>query len=245
MTTAVRARRAPAQWTGVRARAEAVPAWVWLTALVAVSTVVRFLVARSYPGPWIFQDEVAYSDLARSLGRTGSFSLRGVPGTGGFGFLYSAFVSPAYAAFGRVPDAYEAAKLINAFLMSLAAVPTFVLARRLVTEGFALLAALLAVAIPELVYSSSMMTEVAFYPACVASMMAIVLALSRPTLIRQLAMFVPIAAACLIRAQAILFGPVIVTAIVLVVLLEAWEERRPSYVRSVLAGLRTFWITWT
>ena len=226
----------------MRTRAEAIPAWGWLTGLVAVSTLARFLVARSYPGPWIFQDEVAYSDLARSLGRTGALSIRGIPGTGGFGFLYSALVAPAYAAFGRIPDAYEAAKLINAFLMSLAAVPTYVLARRVAAAPYALLAALLAVAIPDVAYSSSMMTEVAFYPACVASMMAIALMLSRPTLVRQLAMFVPIAAACLIRAQAILFGPVVVTALVLVVLLETFEQRQ-DYMRRLWTRARAFWPT--
>src|SRR5262249_2986984 len=114
---------------------------------------------------------------------------------------------------------------------------------RLVAAPFALLAALLAVAIPDVAYSSSMMPEVAFYPACVASMMAIALMLSRPTLVRQLAMFVPIAAACLIRAQAILFGPVVITAIVLIVLLEAFEQRHETYFRSVLTRARAFWPT--
>ena len=48
--------------------------------------------------------------------------------------------------------------------MSLAAVPAYFLARRVAREGLALLAALLAVAIPSLAYTGTVMTENVFYP---------------------------------------------------------------------------------
>ena len=69
---------------------------------------------------------------------------------------------PAYWLYQNVTDAYEAIKAINAVLMSLAAVPTYLLARRVLGRGLALVAAALAVALPSMVYTSTVMTEVAF-----------------------------------------------------------------------------------
>ena len=51
---------------------------------------------------------------------------------GSYGVVYPVLVSPAYRAFSSVPDAYAAAKGINSILMSLAAVPAYFLARRVV-----------------------------------------------------------------------------------------------------------------
>ena len=45
----------------------AVPAWVWLSLLVAVSVVIRSTFAFRDPAPWIFQDELLYSELAKSF----------------------------------------------------------------------------------------------------------------------------------------------------------------------------------
>jgi hypothetical protein len=47
--------------------AVAVPAWVWLTLLVAVSVVIRSALAYLNPAPWIFQDELLYSELVKSF----------------------------------------------------------------------------------------------------------------------------------------------------------------------------------
>ena len=56
----------------------AVPAWAWLTAIVAGSTVFRALAARGMPGPFIFIDELIYSELAKSFAAGGHFLVRGV-----------------------------------------------------------------------------------------------------------------------------------------------------------------------
>ncbi len=65
--------------------------------------------------------------------------------------------------------------------MSLAAVPAFFLARRVVRDGLALLAALIAVAIPSLAYTGTVMTENAFYPLFLVVALVLVLVLERPT----------------------------------------------------------------
>ena len=76
-----------------------VPTWVILGGLVALSFVFRLLLALRDPAAWIFNDEIEYSELAQSLGHTGSFAIREVPGTGGFGALYPTLIAPAFAIF--------------------------------------------------------------------------------------------------------------------------------------------------
>ena len=73
-------------------------------------------------------------------------------------------ISPGVGVFKAVPDAYAAAKGINALVMSLAAVPAYFLARRVLGQWASLAAAALGVAIPSMVYTSTLMTENAFYP---------------------------------------------------------------------------------
>jgi hypothetical protein len=56
------------------------------------------------------------------LRRRGRFLLRGEH-TAAYGFVYPALISPAWALFDAVPQAYAAAKAINSFFVSLAAIP--------------------------------------------------------------------------------------------------------------------------
>ena len=111
------------------AAVRAVPVWVWLVGLVAVSTAVRYALARRIVAPWIMVDELIYSELAKSFASSGHFLVRD-QATAAYGLVYPVLISPAWALFSAVPTAYAAAKAINALLMSLAAVPTYFLARR-------------------------------------------------------------------------------------------------------------------
>ena len=52
---------------GVRARAHAVPARVWVGAVVICSTIARIALAHRTVAPWIMVDELIYSELAKSL----------------------------------------------------------------------------------------------------------------------------------------------------------------------------------
>ena len=60
---------------------------------------------------------------------------------------------------------YALAKAINALLVTLAGVPLYLWARRLVSPGYALLALGLFLLLPSLLYSGTLMTENAFLPA--------------------------------------------------------------------------------
>src|SRR5918999_6050737 len=132
----------PATIGRLRERATAVPATLWLTAIVVVSTVELVAFGRSISAPWIVPDEIFYSEMARSFAATGHFAVRDVPMIP-FGVVYPLLIAPAYALFEDLPRAYGAAKAVNALLISSAAVPAFFLARRVLRPGFAGLAAAL------------------------------------------------------------------------------------------------------
>jgi hypothetical protein len=188
-----------------------VPTWAWLVALVAVSTVVRYGFARRNVAPWIMIDEIVYSELAKSFAATGHFAVRGVP-TSGYGLAYPVLISPAYQLFDALPTAYAAVKAINSLAISLAAVPAYLLARRAVEPGLALLVALLTVAVPSAFYAAVVMTENAFYALFLLAALALVAALERPTPLRVLLLLGAIGLAYATRAQAIALVPAALTA---------------------------------
>jgi hypothetical protein len=200
----------------------AIPAWGWLVGLVLTSVGIRYGFARRMVAPWIMVDELIYSELAKSFASQGHFLIRGVH-HGSYGVVYPLLVSPAYRAFGAVPDAYAAAKAINSVLMSLATVPAYFLARRVVRPAMALLAAVLTVAVPSTLYAGTLMTENAFYPIFLCVALALVLCLERPTITRQLVLLALCLLAYETRTQALALGPAVLTA----PLLLGWYARRP------------------
>jgi hypothetical protein len=187
------------------------PAWVWLTALIVTSFAVRAWLGRGLVAPFIMVDELIYSELSRSFVADGDFLVRGTPARG-YSVVYPVLISPAYALFDRLTDAYAAVKVINALVMSLAAVPAFLLARRVVGVGLSLLAAALALAVPSLAYTGTVMTENAFYPVFLGTVFSFVLALERPTLLRQAVAIAAIVVAYATRVQAVALVPALLTA---------------------------------
>lgn len=184
-----------------------------------LSTVVHYGLARRMVAPWIMVDELIYSELAKSFAESGSFAIRGDGVGGAYGVVYPLLISPAFALFDSVPDAYGAVKATNGFLISLAAVPAYFLARRVLSQRFALAAAALSVALPSLLYAGTVMTENAFYPIYLSAALALVLALERPTPLRSAILLAVCGVAFATRAQAavlvfsIMLGPVLVVLI--------------------------------
>ena len=211
-----------------------VPIWAWLAALVVFSAVFRYGLSRRVVAPWIMVDELIYSELAKSFANTGHFLIRDVH-HGAYGVVYPLLIAPAWKIFGSVADAYAAAKTIGSVLMSLTAIPVYFLARRLLPPLYSLLAAVLALAVPSLMYTGTLMTETVFYPlfACVALML--VLTLERPTIQRQVLLLALCLLAFLTRSQAIVLIPAVATA----PLLLAWLDRRRRLVADfkVLYGI--------
>jgi hypothetical protein len=234
--------RNPEVGAGSRARASlaAIPAWAWLTGIVAVSTALQIRAGRQIVAPFVFGDELIYSELGRSFAATGHFALRGVPNSS-YGIVYPLLIAPAYALSRNAAQAYDVVKAINAVLISLAAVPTYFIARRVLRRELALLAAVFAIAIPSLVYSGMVMTENAFYPAFLVCVLTMMRATERPTAIRQLAVLGAIGFAFLIRAQAVVLIPTYIAAVVLLV----WLETKPGARRWALRrAISTYRLTW-
>src|SRR5574338_632483 len=209
--------------SAVRERAARVPDVAWLGGIVAVSVLVRLWLVRKMPGPYIFVDELIYSERARSLGRTGTFAIRDVP-VHGYSILYPALLAPAYRLFDALPTAYAAAKATNAVAMSLAAVPAWLLARRVTGRWLALLAAAITVAVPSMAYTATIVTENLFYPLALLFACALSLTLERPSLRRVLLLVVVLAAAVATRSQALGFVAAAVLAPFVLALLR-WDAR--------------------
>lgn len=194
-----------------------VPAAVWVGAVVVVSAAFRFLNARTSATPWILPDEYIYADLARNFADSGHFVVNGAPmAAWSYGPLYSVLLAPIWALIGPATQAYAATQLVNSILMSSAAVPAYLLARRVLDKRLTLFLAVLTVLVPSLVYSSKMMTESLAYPAFMVAVLVITRMLERPSNSRQLASLLAIGVAVLARVEMIALLPAMATAILLV-----------------------------
>src|ERR687885_1842661 len=146
-----RADAAPAQ--PAIARAAAVPARLVLAGIVAASVAVRFVAALAHTTPLYFPDEYIYSELSRSLAHGGRPLRRGTAAHFP-ALLEPLLAAPAWLA-GGPEVAYRLTQGLNAVAMSLAAVPVYLLARRLgLGQWAALGSAALAVVCPDLFYVS-------------------------------------------------------------------------------------------
>jgi hypothetical protein len=213
-----------------------IPTWAWLAAIVAGSAAVRAVLSRDIVAPFILVDELIWSELARGIANAGEPLLRGEPDTG-YSVVYPLVLSPVYALFDSLPAAYDAVKVLNSVIFSLAAVPAYFLARRVVGDPLALLAALLAVAVPSAAYTGTVMTENVFYPLFLVLVLVLVLVLEQPTGLRVALLVGLLALAYGTRVQAASIAP----AIVLAPILLAVFERRG--VRSLLRQYRVLYGT--
>lgn len=182
------------------ARALAAPG-AWLAAIVGVSFAIRAWLSLGAVSPWVLPDELVYSDLARSLAEGGRPSVRGVP-VFGWGEVYPTLVAPVWALVDDRYVAYHVALVVNAFVMSLAAVPAYFLARLVVARRSALLVAACTVLVPSLSYTGALLTENAFYPLFLLSLLAVARAVRRPTLGAQALALLAIGALTFTRIQA-------------------------------------------
>ena len=111
--------------------------------------------------PWVFTDELEWSQISRAIEQTGHAARRGEPIY--FKTLYAFLIAPFWS-IHSTETAYTAIKYFNAFLMPLAALPTYKLSRLVLPKGSSLVIATLAVVIPSMSYVTSMVPEVMAYP---------------------------------------------------------------------------------
>jgi hypothetical protein len=170
-----------------------------LGGIVALAFVAYTALASLIDVPRVHPDEVRYAIAGSSLAEGEGLSLRG--GAYGFGPLYALVLAGILLLTSGLAAAYDVFKAANALFFALTAVPVYLLAKRLVSEWWAVLAAGLSVAIPSSISVATVMTEsLAFFTAAWA-LYAIMLALEKPSVGRQLALLVAIAAAFATRPQ--------------------------------------------
>jgi hypothetical protein len=111
--------------------------------------------------PWLFTDELEWTQLSRAIASTGRAARRGQPHP--FESFYSYLIAPAWWIHSTA-DAYAAIKYLNVAVMCLTGVPVYLLARMLLARRAALVVALLSIAIPAMSYTSSIVPESLAYP---------------------------------------------------------------------------------
>lgn len=162
------------------ARLAAVPARLTLGAIVGLSFVFRLLAGLAHATPLYFPDEYIYGSLARSLATSGRLAIRGTPAH--FPALLEPLLAAPFWLTGDPELAYRLTQGLNALAMSLAAVPVYLLARRLgLGQWLGLASAALAVAFPDLLYASFVMADPIAYPLVLGAVYAGVCALDTPS----------------------------------------------------------------
>ena len=208
---------------------------VVLGAIVVGTFLLYALLTTGVDGPRVHPDEELYTMGASSLAGGHGLTLRGQHF--GFGPLFPILLAAIIRLAGSVDAAYDWFKVANAFCFALTAVPVYLLARRLASAWWAVVAAGLSVAIPSAISIGTVMTESVSYPATACALYAIAVALERPTVFRQLAVLAAVAVAFFIRAQ---FGVLYATwigALGVLWLIAPWARPRTR------ADLIRFWPT--
>jgi hypothetical protein len=184
----------------VRTGLVAVPARLVLAGIVGLSIVVRAFAAIAHVTPSYFPDEYLYPALARGFANGDGPVIRGVV------VHFPALLEPLLTVpFWLSNDPHLALRLtqgLHSVAMSLAAVPVYLLARRLhLSTTVALGSALVAVACPDLLYAGFMLSDPIAYPLVLAGLYAGVCALEQPTRRAQVAFFSFSALATFTRVQ--------------------------------------------
>ena len=160
-------------------------------------------------------DELLYERLALSVDRLGTV----VPHVHGetvanLNQLYPLILSIPFR-HGQVLHGLHEAHVLNAFVMTSAALPAYLLARRVTHHGWVSLAAAFATAtVVWITLASFLLTEVAAYPAFVWALLAAHVCVTRPSALTDLLAVAGIALAVLARTQFYVLAAVLAIAIV-------------------------------
>ena len=203
-----------------------------LVAVVGISTLLRASIGVHGPSPWVLPDEILYAELAKAIADGGEPAVRGVPALT-WGVVYPILIAPAWAAFADPVSAYHAALAINAFVMSSAAIPAYLLARLFVPVRPALIVAAMTVLVPSLSYTGVVMTENAFFPLFLWSVLLIARAVRCPTVAAQVLALASVGLLAATRIQGVVLVGAYLAAGVLYGLTAASGERG-AYLRRLL-----------
>jgi hypothetical protein len=182
---------------------------IWLAAGAALGSLT------SRVADWfVMTDELLYERLAISAVRWGSLiphvHREIVPN---LNQLYPIMLAWPYRDLS-VHDSLHDAHVLNAFVMTSAAVPAFFLARRVTSNSwFAVVVALLSITLPWLVLASFLLTEVIAYPVFLWVMLVSQRALAQPTKGNDGLVLAALALGVLARTQFVVLAGVLLVAI--------------------------------
>jgi hypothetical protein len=165
---------------------------------------------------FVMTDELLYERLAISIAETGS-PLPRIHGEliASLNQLYPLIIAPVYRN-GLVPESLHDAHVLNAFVMTSASVPAFLLARSVVDRRWAAYAvAVLSVCVPWMTLSSFLLTEVVAYPAFLWAVLAIHRAAASPGAGRDALALLALVLAALARVQFLVLVFVLPLAVVI------------------------------
>jgi hypothetical protein len=216
--------------------------FVGLGAVAALSLVLGWVLslATTRVKNWfVMSDELYYERLAISVAQTGSLLPR-VHGelVSNVNQLYPVLLSTMYGS-GNVPASLAGAHRLNAFVIATAAIPVYLLARRIgVGTILSVSVGGLAVAVPWIALSSFLLTEVVAYPAFCWALLALVHAVERKAWPWDAVALAAIGVAVLARTQFVVLLAVLPAAVLGEALLTAgrgaaadlWRARRPLVV---------------
>lgn len=191
--------------------------WLGLTAIV-VGASALLAVGTLQVREWVVQtDEMLYVKLARHIGTTGSPipTLHGEH-VGFLGVVYPIALAPFYGGLDNV-SAFTAAHAVNAVLFASAAIPVYLLARRLVSPGWALVVALLCVSVPWAVNAAFVMSEAAAYPVFLWAVLACHVCVAEPSRRSDALAVVALALAFFTRPQFLFLAAVLPLAALIAV----------------------------
>ena len=208
----------------------------WLFCIVALSAIVRVLVATRRTTPLYYPDEYLYAALERSIASSGIPQVRGA--SAHFPAVLGPYlVAPAWL-IHSVDVAYHVALGWGALWFSAAAVPAYFIARAIgVSTRGSLVVAVLSVLVPDVAFTTTLLTEPYAYPVFLAATVVAVHAIASPTRLRQVAVLALMLALVLIRVQFVAFLPIyIVAALVCAGSVGALVRRQPIVVAASTIG---------
>ena len=192
-------------------RVATIPARVLLAGLVGLSFAVRWLLAVPHTTPVYFPDEYIYSAIARSLADGDGIAIRAHAVS--FPALLQPILNAPFWLFDEPAVAYRLTQGLSALAMSLAAIPVYLIARRLrLSEAVSLGCALLAVVSPNLFYVSYILGEPIAYPFVLAAVYFGMRAIAEPTRGVQLGLIACSGLAAFARVQFIVLPLVFLLA---------------------------------
>ena len=146
-------------------------------------------------------DELLYAKLATAISTSGSpFPEVHGSSIAVYNQLYPLLIAPFYGALAP-PEAFRAAHVLNAFVMTSAVFPVYLLGRQVLPRAWAFAAAGLSIVLPWMALTGFLMTEAAAYPAFVWAVLGLQLTIAAPSPRRDLLAVGALGFAILARTQ--------------------------------------------